>query len=203
MTEAFDDSVAKRGFNAFVAMQVMPLVTTYRLRCRLVGEERAYLELSERGARWTGIRGERARLALHRMLGTPIGEAVILRHGVILERPPLSVGRMTVVMHFSNVQHASIGADCLIGDHVLIVDGRRQHSIDRLDVPINQQHGTVTQTQIGDDVLIGAGSTVLADVGNHGVVGAGSVVIAPVPAYKIAAGNPARIIGDRRERRGT
>lgn len=200
MTASFQNSAAKRAFDAVTALQVLPLVKTYRLRSRLVGEERAYLELSERASRWTGIRGERARSALHRLLGTPIGDAAVLRHGVILERPPLSIGAMTMVGHFSNLQHVSVGADCLIGDHVLIVDGRQQHGIDRIDVPINQQHGLVEQLRIGDDVLIGGGSTILADVGDHCVVGGGSVVIDPVPAYKIVAGNPARVIGDRRER---
>lgn len=196
---SFEHSAGKRVFDALLAIQVLPLAKTYPLRCRLVGEERAYLELSERASRWAGIRGERARTALHRLLGTPMGEAAVLRHGVILERPPLSIGRMTMIGHYSNVQHASVGADCLIGDHVLIVDGRRQHLIDRLDVPINEQHGQATQVRIGDDVMIGGGSTILADVGDHCVVGAGSVVIDPVPAYKIVVGNPARVIGDRRE----
>ncbi len=199
VSASFEHSPTKRLFDVLTAIQVLPLSKTYRLRCRLVGEERAYLELSERAARWSGIRGERARTALHRLLGTPMGEAAVLRHGVVLERPPLSIGRMTMVGHYSNVQHASIGADCLIGDHVLIVDGRHQHGIDRLDVPINQQDGTVTQVQIGDDVMVGGGSTILADLGDHVVVGAGSVVIDPVPAYMVVAGNPARVIADRRE----
>ena len=199
VSASFEHSPTKRVFDLLTAIQVLPLSKSYRLRSRLVGEERAYLELSERAARWTGVRGERARAALHRRLGTPVGEAVLLRHGVVLERPPLSIGRMSAIGHYSNVQHARIGADCLIGDHVLIVDGRRQHGIERLDVPINQQHGPMTQVRIGDDVMVGGGSTILADLGDHCVVGAGSVVVEPVPAYMIVVGNPARVIGDRRE----
>jgi acetyltransferase-like isoleucine patch superfamily enzyme len=168
----------------------------------VLGEERAYLELSERAARWPGIRGERMRSALHRALGTPIGDAVVLRFGCILERPPLRVGSMTVIGHYANIQHASIGSDCLIGDHVLVFDGRSQHNIDRLDVPINAQGGTITQVRVGDDCLIGGSSVILADVEDHAVVGAGSIVTRPVAAYTIVAGNPARVIGDRREHRG-
>jgi virginiamycin A acetyltransferase len=199
VTTSFEHSGAKRAFDAVLAIQLLPLTKTYALRRRLVGTERAYLELSERASRWTGIRGERARLALHRQLGTPIGEAAVLRHGVILERPPLSIGRMTMIGHGTHVQHASIGADGLISDHVLILDGRRQHHVDRLDLPMNAQGGIVAPVTIGDDVLIGAGATVLADVGDHCVVGAASLVLEPVAAYMIVAGVPARIIGDRRE----
>lgn len=49
---------------------------------------------------------------------------------------------------------------------------------------------------IGNDVLIGANSTILDNVvlGDGCVVGAGSVVTKSVPPYAIVAGNPAKII---------
>jgi acetyltransferase-like isoleucine patch superfamily enzyme len=191
---------AKYALDGYAAARVAALAATYGPRRALLGEERAYLELSERAARWTGVVGERMRGALHRALGTPIGENAVLRFGCILERPPLSVGRMTMIGHYANIQHASIGSDCLIGDHVLMFDGRRQHGIDRVDIPINAQEGIVTQVKVGDDCMIGGRATLLADVGDHCVVAAGSVVTHPVAAYQIVAGNPARVIGDRRER---
>ncbi len=197
---AFRDSPLRRAFDAVAHWAVAPLAASYALRGRLIGRERAYLELSERAARWPGTRGQRLRRALHRRMGTPIGEAAVLHFGVVLERAPISIGRMTAIGHYAHIRHAAIGDDCLIGDHVVIVDGRRQHHLERLDVPVNQQGGEVVQTQIGDDVLIGANATILANVGNHCVVGAGSVVVEPVPDYMIVAGNPARVIGDRRRR---
>lgn len=187
------------AFESCAAASVAPLALSFRLRRVVLGDERAYLELSERAARWTGVLGERRRAALHRALGTPVGAATLLKFGCILERPPIRVGRMTVISHYAKIQHASIGDDCLIGDHVLVFDGRRQHSFDRLDVPINAQGGSVTQVRVGDDVLIGGRAVIMADVGDHGVVAAGSVVTEPVGSYEIVAGNPARVIGDRRE----
>lgn len=193
---------AKRALERYVELRIAPLAASYPLRRSLIGEERAYLELSERAARWTGVLGERMRTSLHRALGTPMGDYAVLRFGCILERPPLSVGRMTMIGHYANIQHASIGADGLVGDHVLVVDGRRQHGIDRLDVPINAQEGSIVQVRIGDDCMIGARATIMADVGDHCVVAAGSVVTEPVAPYEIVAGNPARVIGDRRDRAG-
>jgi virginiamycin A acetyltransferase len=189
----------RKAFEWYVARRVAVYRLSFAVRRRIIGDERAYLELSERAARWPGIRGERMRRALHRALGTPIADAVLLKFGCILERPPLSIGRMTVIGHYAKMQHVSIGADCLIGDHVLVFDGRSQHNIDRLDVPINSQGGTWAQVRIGDDCLIGGRSVILADVGDHSVVGAGSVVIEPVAPYSIVAGNPARVVGDRRK----
>jgi virginiamycin A acetyltransferase len=194
-------SPVKDVLDALADLLVAPLTLTFALRCRAFGRERAFLELSERAARWPGIRGERMRVALHRRIGTEIGEHAVLRFGCVLERPPISIGRMTMLGHYAHVQHASIGADCLVGDHVLVVDGRRQHRFDRLDVPVNAQGGILEPVHIGDDCIIGGGSKILADVGDHCIVGAGAVVVDPVPDYKIVAGNPARVIGDRRRPR--
>lgn len=191
---------AKRALERYAAARVAALAATYAPRRALLGEERAYLELSERAARWSGVLGERMRAALHRALGTPVGEHAMLRYGCILERPPLQIGRMTVIGHYANIHCATIGDDGLIGDYVVVLDGRRQHAIDRLDVPINAQGGVITQTRIGDDVMVGPRAVIMADLGDHAVVGAGSVVTRPVEPYQIVAGSPARVIGDRRER---
>ena len=52
---------------------------------------------------------------------------------------------------------------------------------------------------IGDDVWIGFGATVLQGVtlGEGAVIAAGAVVVHDVPAYAVAAGVPARVIGSR------
>jgi acetyltransferase-like isoleucine patch superfamily enzyme len=49
---------------------------------------------------------------------------------------------------------------------------------------------------IGDDVWVGANSTILKGVtiGRAAIVGAGSVVTSDIPAFTIVAGNPAKII---------
>jgi acetyltransferase-like isoleucine patch superfamily enzyme len=56
---------------------------------------------------------------------------------------------------------------------------------------------------IGEDVWIGAnaGITDGVTVGDHAVVGMGAVVTRDVPAWAIVAGAPARVIGDRRQKR--
>ena len=49
---------------------------------------------------------------------------------------------------------------------------------------------------IGDNVEIGAHSTIVGDItiGNNSFIGAGSVVVHDVPANAVVAGNPAKII---------
>lgn len=50
---------------------------------------------------------------------------------------------------------------------------------------------------IGDNVFVGAGSTLMPGVrlGDNVVVGAGSVVTASVPSGSVVAGSPARLVG--------
>lgn len=56
---------------------------------------------------------------------------------------------------------------------------------------------------VGENVWVGARSVLLsgADIGEGAVIGAGTVVDFPVPPFAIVAGNPARVVGDCRERR--
>jgi virginiamycin A acetyltransferase len=80
---------------------------------------------------------------------------------------------------------------------VSIINGNKQHGIERLDIPVREQPGVYPRITIGQDSWIGDRALVMADVGRHAVIGAGSVVTKTVPDYAIVVGNPARIIGYR------
>ena len=49
---------------------------------------------------------------------------------------------------------------------------------------------------VGNNVWIGAGTTVLAGVtiGDNVTIGAGSVVVKDIPSNSVAVGNPARVV---------
>lgn len=84
-----------------------------------------------------------------------------------------------------------------IGPHVSFVASNRVHH--RRDIPILKQGITEKGITIGNDVWIGAGSTILdgVNLGDGVVVAAGAVVTKDVPPYAIVGGVPARIIGER------
>jgi acetyltransferase-like isoleucine patch superfamily enzyme len=69
--------------------------------------------------------------------------------------------------------------------------------------PLREQPVTSRGIRVGTDVWIGANAGVTdgVTIGDHAVVGMGAIVTRDVPAWAIVAGVPARVVGDRRERR--
>ncbi|WP_336213890.1 acyltransferase [Nonomuraea sp. LPB2021202275-12-8] len=100
---------------------------------------------------------------------------------------PFTVVRGTVTM----------GDGVRIGAHTSILGFNHSMEPDR---PVHRQPVTERGITIGDDVWIGS-NVVIVDgvtVGSHAVIGAGSVVTRDVPAWAVVAGNPARLLRDRR-----
>ena len=150
--------------------------------------------------------------------------AMVSRHARVQLSSHVSFGRGTVVKPFVVIQThtgtVSLGRACAvssfdhlstgdgpirIGDHVRIapnvtIVGGTKEVRDR-DTRIADQGVAEEQgVEIGDDVLIGAGSVILpgARIGTGAVIGAGSVVKGTVAEYSIVAGAPARPVGQRR-----
>lgn len=95
--------------------------------------------------------------------------------------------------------HCSLGTNVIMGPDVKIYS--RNHNFDSLDDPIQFQGKRQHNTIIGNDVWIGANVIILAgvEVGDHVIIGAGSVVTKDVPDYAVMGGNPAKIIKYRNE----
>lgn len=85
-----------------------------------------------------------------------------------------------------------LGADTVLADtdfHPVEPDGRRYAPIPK--------PWPGDRIVVGDDVFIGYGAVILkgVSIGRGSVIGARSVVTRDIPAYSIAAGVPARVIG--------
>jgi maltose O-acetyltransferase len=97
----------------------------------------------------------------------------------------------------------TIGDGCAIGTGVqLLAAGHPVHPSDRLipwdpeDDPPFRAAVLAKPIVIGDEVWIGGGVIVLGGVtiGRGCTIGAGSVVTKSIPAFSVAAGNPARVL---------
>ena len=96
-----------------------------------------------------------------------------------------------------------IGDNVIMGQYVSFHS--QEHDFDDVDIPIRQQGASEAPITIGDDCWIGARVTFLAGarVPEGCVVAAGAVVRGEFEPYSVIAGVPARVVRDRRERRGT
>lgn len=81
-----------------------------------------------------------------------------------------------------------------LGQHVFVAGFN--HGYDDASKNSSQQALIIKETIIEDEAHIGANSVIVAGIriGKRSQVGAGSVVTKNIPAYSIAAGNPARVI---------
>lgn len=95
-------------------------------------------------------------------------------------------------------EHVYIGDNTMIAPYCFITDFN--HQFDRTDIPIAKQGYKTKKVRIEEDVWIGTHCIILPGVtlGKGSVVGAGSVVTKSVKSYSVVAGNPAKVIKQRK-----
>lgn len=143
--------------------------------------------------------GRRCRL-VSRASATALG----VNHPVVLRTMrPGAVIRLGDGVRASGVticagREVSLGARCVIGANVTIVD-TDFHALDPhvRSSAADAEAATSRPVMIGNDVFIGGGSFILKGVciGDCAVVGAATVVTRAVAPRTIVAGNPARVVG--------
>ncbi len=91
----------------------------------------------------------------------------------------------------------TVGNDVRIAAHCVFIPAN--HQFDDVNKPIWQQAESRLGIVVEDDVWIGAGVRVMDGVriGRGSVIGAGAVVTKSIPPGSVAAGVPARVIGQR------
>jgi serine O-acetyltransferase len=96
--------------------------------------------------------------------------------------PGAQIGRRFFIDHGMGIV---IGETTIIGDDVLLYHGVTLGGTSSAN---EKRHPT-----LGDDVVVGAGATVLGAVtiGSHSIVGANSVVVADAPQNSVLVGSPA------------
>ena len=172
----------------------MPLVVGYWLLSLPLTSDRVLPGFSHFASLWPGLTGAYLRRAFYRFVLPSCGADCWISFGTVFSHSAASIGQRTYVGVSCMLGDVTLEDDVLLGSHVSIINGNRQHGIERLDIPIREQPGEFPRVTIGRDTWVGDRSIVMADVGKHCVIGAGSVVTKPIPDYAIAYGNPARIV---------
>lgn len=191
--------VAKIAAKLIAAAVAMPLLLMYWSLGLLVGKQRTFPGWSQALCLFPGMIGIYLRRAFYAGALPHIGSGSVISFGTVFSHPTATVGKDAYIGLFCCLGDVGLADDVLIGSHVSIMNGSRQHGTERLDIPVREQPGVWPRISIGQDTWIGDRAIVMADVGEHCIVGAGSVVTKPVPNYAIVVGSPARIVGDRRD----
>lgn len=129
--------------------------------------------------------------------GTRIGPFVEIQVGA-------SIGaRCKVQSHSFICEGVTIGDEVFVGHGVMFTNDLLPRATGDDGEQLGRDGWKMVPTTVGARVSIGSGAVILpVTIGVGALIGAGSVVTKDVPDYAIVAGNPARVVGDVRERRG-
>jgi acetyltransferase-like isoleucine patch superfamily enzyme len=192
-------TIAKRTAEAIATILVLPFFLGYRLVALFAGPTKAFPGWSQLFSLIPGTSGVFLRRAFYRRVLPCCGRDACISFGTVFSHPTARLGNSAYVGVGCMIGDATLEDDVLIGSHVSIINGRRQHGSSRLDIPVREQPGAYPRVTIGRDTWIGDRAIVTESVGQHCIVGAGAVVTKPVPDFAIVVGNPAAVRGFRRQ----
>ena len=173
---------------------------TLKAGSRLVTASWGYLTLMQTGLQTNG----RVNVERYVRLSVTDGGSACLQDGVSIDRfanlvikhGHLEIGARSYIGLGCVIcarEEVRIGRDCLLAEHVSLRD---QDHLFGPDLVTAQSGFTTTPVSIGDNVWIGANTTVTKGVtiGDNAVIGANTVVTRDIPANTVAVGVPARVI---------
>jgi acetyltransferase-like isoleucine patch superfamily enzyme len=122
-----------------------------------------------------------------------IGDNVVIWHGATLN-PENKIGNLSRIHAGCFLEMVTLGVSVFLGPRVVFADD--PHPI----IPI-QFKECWGGANISNLAVIGANCTILPHIkiGEGAVIGAGSVVSKDIPAYKVAFGNPAKVIKNTKD----
>jgi acetyltransferase-like isoleucine patch superfamily enzyme len=133
--------------------------------------------------------------------GVRMSPTASLRNGERIKIGAYShIGANCSIWAGDSVGRIILGRHALLGPEVFITASNYQTAP---GTPVMDQPKLERDVVIGDDVWLGARVMVVAgvEIGDGCIVGASSVVTRSIPAGSIAVGNPARVVGQRGDRK--
>jgi virginiamycin A acetyltransferase len=194
------ESARRRRVKSLVHALLRPLAALELLRFRMsrvvLGDERAFLGLTERLARRPGFLGVYLRAVTYSLVLEGSSRNVHVGFGTVFSKRRARLGDHVYIGRYCSIGWAEIERDVMLADLVAIPSGADTHVVEASARVAPRHHESrFSRVRIGEGSWIGTQAVILADVGQFCVIGAGAVVTKPVPDHAIAVGVPARVVG--------
>ena len=129
--------------------------------------------------------------------GTRVGTFVEIQRGAVIGN------RCKVSSHTFICEGVTIDDECFIGHHVVFINDRYPGAVNPDGALQTAADWPCIPTRVCRRASIGSGAVILCGItiGENALVGAGAVVTKDVPPFAIVVWNPARVVGDVRNRK--
>jgi virginiamycin A acetyltransferase len=175
---------------------VLPQLASYAVRAAVMGRDRALEGSMQLLANVPGVVGEYLRRAFLMRTLDHCSTTCVIGFGTLVSKTAARIDDRVYIGPRCHLGLVHLEADVMLAAGVHIPSGPHTHGTEA-GLPMREQPGERRRITVGEGSWIGSNAVVLADVGRDAIVGAGAVVTRPVPDHVVAAGVPARIVGQR------